>query len=98
QLVEIGGGFRIPDVIAQSGATMVEVGTTNRTRLADYERALSSPPVPVGAILRVHQSNFRTLGFVEDVAVEELCMLGPAVIDDLGSGVLTGDSGILPLG
>jgi L-seryl-tRNA(Ser) seleniumtransferase len=98
QLVEIGGGFRIPDVIAQSGATMIEVGTTNRTRSADYESALSSPPVPVGAILRVHQSNFRTLGFVEEVAVEDLCRLGPPVIDDVGSGVLTGESGILALG
>ncbi len=98
QLVEIGGGFRIPDVIAQSGATMIEVGTTNRTRVADYERALASPPVPVGAILRVHQSNFRTLGFVEEVPAQELCRLGPPVIDDVGSGVLTGDSGILALG
>ena len=64
QLVEIGGGFRIPDVIAQSGSTMIEVGTTNRTNRRDYERALSSRRFEVGAILRVHQSNFRTLGFV----------------------------------
>src|SRR5581483_8583817 len=98
QLVEIGGGFRIPDVIAQSGAQILEVGTTNRTNLRDYERALREPPVPVGAILRVHQSNFRTVGFVEEVAVEELCRLGPPVIDDVGSGVLTGDSGVLALG
>jgi L-seryl-tRNA(Ser) seleniumtransferase len=98
QLVEIGGGFRIPDVIAQSGATMIEVGTTNRTRLADYARALEAPPVPVGAILRVHQSNFRTVGFVEEVPVVSLCRLGPPVIDDVGSGVLTGDSGVLALG
>ncbi len=87
QLVEIGGGFRIPDVIAQAGATMVEVGTTNRTRLADYARA-----VKVGGtgsvVLRVHQSNFRTLGFVSEVAVEELCGLGVPVIDDVGSGAL----------
>ncbi len=98
QLVEIGGGFRIPDVIGQSGSRMLEVGTTNRTNVSDYERALASPPVPVGAILRVHQSNFRTLGFVTEVAVEELCRLGPPVIDDVGSGVLAGDSGILSLG
>jgi L-seryl-tRNA(Ser) seleniumtransferase len=98
QLVEIGGGFRIPEVIAQSGATMIEVGTTNRTHLRDYERALGSPPVPVGAVLRVHQSNFRTLGFVEEVGVQALCGLGVPVIDDVGSGVLTGDSGILALG
>jgi L-seryl-tRNA(Ser) seleniumtransferase len=85
QLVEIGGGFRIPEVIAQSGSMLVEVGTTNRTRLLDYERAMDQR---TGAILRVHQSNFRTLGFVEDVAVAALCELGPPVIDDIGSGVL----------
>jgi L-seryl-tRNA(Ser) seleniumtransferase len=89
QLVEIGGSFRIPEVIAASGSTMVEVGTTNRTRLADYERALGAPGShPVSAILRVHQSNFRTLGFVEEVEIEALCELGPPVIDDVGSGVL----------
>src|SRR4051812_14843184 len=60
QLVEIGGGFRVPEVIAQAGARLVEVGTTNRTRLADFERAISEQ---TGAILRVHQSNFRQLGF-----------------------------------
>jgi L-seryl-tRNA(Ser) seleniumtransferase len=90
QLIEIGGGFRIPDVIAQSGSTMIEVGTTNRTNIGDYERALRSAPVPVGAILRVHQSNFRTLGFVQDVPVQALCGLGAPVIDDVGSGVLSG--------
>jgi L-seryl-tRNA(Ser) seleniumtransferase len=91
QLVEIGGGFRVPDVLAQAGARLVEVGTTNRTRLADYERALA--PVADGgagatAILRVHQSNFRTVGFVEEVAIEALCALGVPVLDDLGSGAL----------
>jgi L-seryl-tRNA(Ser) seleniumtransferase len=85
QLVEIGGGFRIPEVIAQSGARLVEVGTTNRTVLADYERALSED---VGAILRVHQSNFRTVGFVNDVPTEALCELGVPVIDDIGSGAV----------
>jgi L-seryl-tRNA(Ser) seleniumtransferase len=74
-------------VIAQSGACLVEVGTTNRTRLSDYERALASEPV-VGAILRVHQSNFRTVGFVEEAPIESLCGLGVPVIDDVGSGVL----------
>jgi L-seryl-tRNA(Ser) seleniumtransferase len=98
QLIEIGGGFRIPDVIAQSGAAMLEVGTTNRTRLADYERALARAEIPVGAILRVHQSNFRTLGFVEEVATEALCGLGVPVIDDVGSGVLADAAGILALG
>jgi L-seryl-tRNA(Ser) seleniumtransferase len=88
QLVEIGGGFRIPDVIAQSGSQLVEVGTTNRTSLLDYERALATAQLPVGAILRVHQSNFRTLGFVQEVPVRALCGLGVRVIDDIGSGVL----------
>jgi L-seryl-tRNA(Ser) seleniumtransferase len=88
QLVEIGGGFRIPEVIAQSGAVLVEVGTTNRTRLVDYERGVASSPAPVGAVLRVHPSNFRAVGFVEEVSIEELCSLGVPVIDDVGSGVL----------
>ncbi|MBV9944340.1 MAG: L-seryl-tRNA(Sec) selenium transferase [Solirubrobacterales bacterium] len=88
QLVEIGGGFRIPEVIAQSGARLIEVGTTNRTRLADYQRALRDADGGVGAIMRVHQSNFRTVGFVEDVPIEELCELGVPVIDDIGSGWL----------
>jgi L-seryl-tRNA(Ser) seleniumtransferase len=94
QLVEIGGGFRIPEVVAQSGAALVEVGTTNRTRVADYERAISADGVPVGAILRVHPSNFRTLGFVEDVSIETLCGLGVPVVDDVGSGVLAGAHGV----
>ncbi len=92
QLVEIGGSFRIPDVVAQSGARLVEVGTTNRTRLRDYERALGEG---TGAILRAHPSNFRTLGFVEEVEIEALCGLGPPVIDDLGSGALA--SGVAAL-
>jgi L-seryl-tRNA(Ser) seleniumtransferase len=88
QLVEIGGGFRIPDVVAQAGARLVEVGTTNRTRRADYERAIGPD---TGAILRAHPSNFRQLGFVQDVEIEELCELGVPVIDDVGSGVLAAD-------
>ena len=85
QLVEIGGGFRVPDVIAQAGARLVEVGTTNRTRRADYEGAIGPA---TGAVLRAHPSNFRQLGFVQEVEVEELCELGVPVIDDVGSGVL----------
>ena len=85
QLVEIGGSFRVPDVVAQSGARLVEVGTTNRTRLEDYRRAIGPD---TGALLRAHQSNFRTVGFVEEVEIEELCSLGPPVIDDVGSGAL----------
>ncbi len=85
QLVEIGGSFRVPDVVAQSGARLVEVGTTNRTRLADYERAIGPE---AGAVMRAHQSNFRTVGFVEEVEIEQLCGLGVPVIDDVGSGAL----------
>ncbi|MCW3057376.1 MAG: L-seryl-tRNA(Sec) selenium transferase, partial [Solirubrobacterales bacterium] len=85
QLVEIGGAFRIPEVVAQAGARLVEVGTTNRTRLSDYQRAIGAA---TGAVLRAHPSNFRTLGFVEQVEIEELCTLPVAVIDDVGSGVL----------
>ncbi len=85
QLVEIGGGFRIPEVVAQAGARLVEVGTTNRTRRADYERAIGPD---TGAILRAHPSNFRQLGFVQEVEIEELCELAVPVIDDVGSGNL----------
>jgi L-seryl-tRNA(Ser) seleniumtransferase len=92
QLVEIGGGFRVPEVIAQAGARLVEVGTTNRTRRADYERAIGER---TGAILRAHPSNFRQLGFVQEVEIEELCELGVPVIDDVGSGVLAGDEALL---
>jgi L-seryl-tRNA(Ser) seleniumtransferase len=85
QLIEIGGSFRIPDVVAQSGARLVEVGTTNRTRLADYAGAIGAD---TGAVMRAHQSNFRTVGFVEEPPIEELCTLGVPVIDDVGSGAL----------
>ena len=89
QLVEIGGSFRVPEVVAQSGARLVEVGTTNRTRLADYERAIGPE---TGAIMRAHPSNFRTVGFVEEVEVEALCELARdkriLVVDDVGSGAL----------
>ncbi len=70
QLIEIGGGFRMPEVVAQAGARLVEVGTTNRTRRADYEAAIGPD---TGAILRAHPSNFRAVGFVEEVGVEALC-------------------------
>jgi L-seryl-tRNA(Ser) seleniumtransferase len=92
QAIEIGGAFRIPEVVAQAGARIVEVGTTNRTRLADYAAVLGPD---TGAILRVHPSNFRTVGFVESVSLEPLCELGVPVIDDVGSGVLADDIGLL---
>ena len=99
QLVEIGGGFRIPDVLRRSGAMLVEVGTTNRTYLRDYEEALG-PRSRV--LLAVHRSNFRLDGFVTEPTLEELVALGRRrdlwVVDDLGSGALlpTGPLGLAP--
>jgi len=87
ELVEIGGGFRIPDVLASSGAHLVEVGTTNRTHLRDYEGALTAHP-EAAAILKVHPSNYRLSGFTAAVEVRELAKLGPPVIVDIGSGLL----------
>jgi L-seryl-tRNA(Ser) seleniumtransferase len=92
QAIEIGGAFRIPEVVAQAGARLVEVGTTNRTRPADYAAVLGPD---TGAILRVHPSNFRAVGFVESVSIEELCELGVPVIDDVGSGVLADEIALL---
>lgn len=89
QLVEIGGGFRLPEVLERSGATLIEVGTTNRVRLSDYEHAVGPR---TAMFLRSHASNYRIEGFVEDVAVDELASLGRRVgvpvIEDLGSGAL----------
>jgi L-seryl-tRNA(Ser) seleniumtransferase len=91
ELVEIGGGFRIPDVLARSGAKLVEVGTTNRTYLRDYAAAISDR---TAAILRVHASNFRVIGFTASAASSELAALaherGIAFVHDLGSGTLLG--------
>jgi L-seryl-tRNA(Ser) seleniumtransferase len=89
QSVEIGGGFRIPEVMKQSGAKLVEVGTTNCTYIHDYEQAITPH---TAALLRVHSSNFRVVGFTQEVAIEELVALGNkhnlTVFDDLGSGCL----------
>src|SRR5262249_61772545 len=88
-LVEIGGGFRIPDVLAQSRAVLREVGTTNRTRVADYAAALGER---TALILRVHPSNFRIEGFTERPSLESLVALGRQfsvpVVEDLGSGAM----------
>ena len=89
ELIEIGGHFRIPDVMEQSGAVLREVGTTNRTRISDYENAITEH---TGAILKVHTSNYKIVGFTEEASVEELVRLGKKyqlpVLVDLGSGVL----------
>ena len=87
ELVEIGGGFRVPEVMAQSGCRLVEVGTTNRTRLADYRAALDAGH-DVALLLKVHQSNYRMVGFTEDVQVAALAGLGSPVVADIGSGLL----------
>ena len=90
ELVEIGGGFRIPDILATSGARLVEVGTTNRTRLADYEKAISEQ---TALLLSTHRSNFEIVGFTESPTQDELLKLGQKhglpVVFDLGSGMLT---------
>jgi len=89
QLIEIGGAFRIPDVMAQSGAIMVEVGATNRTRLSDYEQAITAQSA---AIVRAHASNFKVVGFTEETPLQDLADLahahGVILLDDIGSGAL----------
>ena len=87
ELVEIGGGFRVPEVMGESGARLVEVGTTNRTRVGDYETAVGSRH-GVALLLKVHPSNYRITGFTESASVEELSGIGPPVVVDLGSGLL----------
>jgi L-seryl-tRNA(Ser) seleniumtransferase len=90
ELIEIGGGFRVHDIVAKSGARVVEVGATNKTHLEDYERAIEIHEV--GAILKVHRSNFSVSGFVAEVGLADLCRLGERhgipVIFDQGTGVL----------
>jgi len=83
--VEIGGGFRVPEVMEQSGARLVDVGTTNRTRLSDYQHAMSDE---TALIFKIHPSNYRVEGFVEDTPVSELSSLGVPVVADIGSGLV----------
>lgn len=89
QLVEIGGGFRVPDVMKSSGAKLVEVGTTNKVRLADYETALEEP---TALVMRAHRSNFKIVGFTEEPELKDIIEkaheAGVPVVDDLGSGAL----------
>ena len=89
ELVEIGGGFRVPDIISQCGATLYAVGTTNKTRLKDYKTAIDKD---TKALLKVHTSNFKVVGFTEAVSIKELSQLGKEhnipVIEDIGSGAL----------
>jgi L-seryl-tRNA(Ser) seleniumtransferase len=95
ELVEIGGGFRIPEILATSGAQLVEIGTTNRTRIKDYQTAIG----PLSAlVLKVHTSNFRISGFTESVSVQELKQLGTPVVVDLGSGLVDSACPWLPDG
>ena len=89
ELVEIGGGFRIPDVMVQSGAHLIEVGTTNRTRIDDFSSAVTTHP-DVALTLSVHRSNYRIEGFTETAAVAELAGLDVPVVADIGSGLLDG--------
>ncbi|WP_428267114.1 L-seryl-tRNA(Sec) selenium transferase [Haliangium sp.] len=99
ELVEIGGSFRVPDVMRLSGATLVEVGTTNKTRASDYERALSPD---TGLLLKVHPSNFAIVGFTEEVAPAELATLcaraGVPTMMDLGSGLLLAEAELQAMG
>src|ERR1019366_9215133 len=88
ELVEIGDGFRLPDLVACTGATLREVGTTNRTTAADYAAAIDER---TGCVLKVHTSNFRMTGFTASVAISELAALGPPLVVDVGSGMLAPD-------
>jgi L-seryl-tRNA(Ser) seleniumtransferase len=93
ELVEIGGGFRVPEVMAESGCRLVEVGTTNRTRRSDYAAAVSER---TALVLKVHASNYRMVGFVESTPVSELSALGSPVMVDAGSGLLDETTPWLP--
>jgi L-seryl-tRNA(Ser) seleniumtransferase len=93
ELVEIGGGFRVPEIMSESGCRLIEVGTTNRTRLADYERAVDGD---TALVLKVHASNYRMVGFVESTPVRELVALGLPVMVDAGSGLLDESTPWLP--
>lgn len=88
ELVEIGGGFRIPDVMARSGANLIEVGTTNRTRVDDFRSAIDDADNDVAVVLRVHQSNYTIVGFTEAPTTAQLAGLNAPLVADIGSGLL----------
>ena len=96
ELVEIGGSFRVPDIMARSGAELIEVGTTNKTRLSDYEKAVDGRGAEV--LLKVHTSNFQIVGFTEEAPLEDMVALGHSrglsVLHDLGSGALFTDAAL----
>jgi L-seryl-tRNA(Ser) seleniumtransferase len=93
ELVEIGGGFRVPEIMAESGARLIEVGTTNRTRQEDYANAIGPN---TALLLKVHASNYRMLGFVESTPIADISTLGPPVMVDAGSGLLDETTPWLP--
>ncbi len=98
ELVEIGGGFRIPEVLEQSGARLLEVGTTNRTRTDDYRRRMADPATDVAMILQVHQSNYKISGFTEMPTTAQLAELDVPLVADIGSGLLDAACPWLPDG
>ena len=98
ELVEIGGGFRVPDVMAQSGANLIEVGTTNRTRAADYRRRIDDPATDIALVMQIHQSNFKVVGFTEMASTAALANLGVPLVSDIGSGLLDSGCPWLPSG
>ncbi|MEQ8843066.1 MAG: L-seryl-tRNA(Sec) selenium transferase [Acidimicrobiales bacterium] len=98
ELVEIGGGFRVPEVMERSGARLIEVGTTNRTRLADFERAVAEHGDDARMLLQVHQSNYKIIGFTEAPRIAELATIDRPLVADIGSGLLDSRCGWLRSG
>ena len=98
ELVEIGGGFRVPDVMEQSGANLIEVGTTNRTRVSDYQNKVDDPSADVALAMQIHQSNFKIMGFTEMPSTKGLASLGVPLVSDIGSGLLDAACPWLPSG
>jgi L-seryl-tRNA(Ser) seleniumtransferase len=94
--VEIGGSFRVPEVIEQSGSRLVDVGTTNRTRVADYAKAIARSDVDAAMVLKIHPSNYRVEGFVEETSIADLATLGVPVVADIGSGLVDSTCPWLP--